>query len=280
MPAPNALALQLAQDLAAQVAIVIERVSWTPPKTACEAVTADAVNRGADFLDLSHTLSVVSGATIWIGAERDAWLAIGTALLPSSTGEAVAVEESAARERYREFALQTMAAFAQNASSRVGIAIEAAPADNLEAPEALESCFRIDIDIPEHPCAIFVAFPPALLQWFEKRIAESVQGNKSFSAAAVDLLLDVELPLSVSFGRAMLPVREILRLSTGSLIELNRHVKDHVDVIVNNCVIARGEVVIIEGNYGIRVHEIVSRRERAMLQQMSAAGQSPMKASA
>jgi len=74
------------------------------------------------------------------------------------------------------------------------------------------------------------------------------------------------LPVSVSFGRTLLPVREVLRMTTGSMIELNRNVNDYVDVIVNNCVIARGEVVVIEGNYGIRVHEIVSRRERAMLQ--------------
>jgi len=59
-------------------------------------------------------------------------------------------------------------------------------------------------------------------------------------------------------------------------------VNDYVDVIVNNCVIARGEVVVIEGNYGIRVHEIVSRRERAMLQHMnrSAPLQTDLKASA
>ena len=76
------------------------------------------------------------------------------------------------------------------------------------------------------------------------------------------MLLEVELELSVSFGRTELPLQEILQLASGSIVELNRSVTDPVDVMVNNSVIARGDVVVVEGNYGIRVTEIVSRKER------------------
>ena len=78
----------------------------------------------------------------------------------------------------------------------------------------------------------------------------------------MDLLMDVEMPLSVSFGRAQLPLKEVIKLTTGAIVELNRNVSEPVEVIVNNCVIARGEVVVVEGNYGIRIHQIVSRAER------------------
>ncbi len=78
----------------------------------------------------------------------------------------------------------------------------------------------------------------------------------------MDLLMDVEMPVSVSFGRAQLPLKEVIKLTTGSIVELNRNVSEPVEVIVNNCVIARGEVVVVEGNYGIRIHQIVSRAER------------------
>jgi flagellar motor switch protein FliN/FliY len=54
----------------------------------------------------------------------------------------------------------------------------------------------------------------------------------------------------------------VIKLSTGSIIELNRTITEPVEVIVNNCVIARGEVVVIEGNYGVRIQQIVSRSER------------------
>jgi flagellar motor switch protein FliN/FliY len=79
---------------------------------------------------------------------------------------------------------------------------------------------------------------------------------------SMDLLLDVELPVSVSFGHAQLPLKDVLKLTTGSIVELNRSVSEPVEVIVNNCVIARGEVVVVEGNFGVRIRHVVSRQER------------------
>lgn len=86
---------------------------------------------------------------------------------------------------------------------------------------------------------------------------EMLDGSKT-----LDLLLDVELPVSVSFGRASVPLKDVLKLTSGSIVELNRRVSDPVELIVNNCVIARGEVVVVEGNYGVRIQHIVSARER------------------
>ncbi len=88
-------------------------------------------------------------------------------------------------------------------------------------------------------------------------------GSATGSApGSIDLLLDVELPVSVSFGRAQLMLKDVLKLTTGSIVELNRSLSEPVEVIVNNCVIARGEVVVVEGNYGIRIKQVVSRQER------------------
>jgi len=82
------------------------------------------------------------------------------------------------------------------------------------------------------------------------------------SSKTLDLLLDVELPVSVSFGRAHLPLKDVLKLSSGSIVELNRAVSEPVEIIVNNCVIARGEVVVVDGNYGVKIQHIISRQER------------------
>ena len=78
----------------------------------------------------------------------------------------------------------------------------------------------------------------------------------------LELLLDVEMPVSISFGRAQLPLKDVLRLSIGSLVELDRTVSDPVDIIVSNSVIARGEVVVVDGNLGVRVDQVMSRQER------------------
>ncbi len=82
------------------------------------------------------------------------------------------------------------------------------------------------------------------------------------NSKTLDLLLEVELSIGVSFGRTQMRLKEALKLTTGSIVELNRSVTEPVEIIVNNCVIARGEVVVVDGNYGVRILEIISREER------------------
>jgi flagellar motor switch protein FliN len=82
------------------------------------------------------------------------------------------------------------------------------------------------------------------------------------SSKTFDLLLDVSMPVSVSFGRTEMLIKEVLKLTTGSIVELNRSVSEPVDIIVNDCIIARGEVVVVEGNYGVRIQQIASRQDR------------------
>jgi flagellar motor switch protein FliN len=78
----------------------------------------------------------------------------------------------------------------------------------------------------------------------------------------IDLLLDVELPITVSFGETSIPLKDVLKLGVGSVIELDKSVNDPVKIIVNDKAIARGEVVMVDGNYGVRVLEVESTAER------------------
>lgn len=78
----------------------------------------------------------------------------------------------------------------------------------------------------------------------------------------IDLLLDVELPIAVSFGEAQMQLRDVLKLGVGSVVELDRSVNDPVTIIVNQKPIARGEVVMVDGNYGVRILEVESTADR------------------
>jgi flagellar motor switch protein FliN/FliY len=91
---------------------------------------------------------------------------------------------------------------------------------------------------------------------------QPVSGNPSGGNWNIDLLLDVELPISVSFGSSEMPLKDILKLGTGSVIELNKSVNDPVSIIVNHKPIAKGEVVMVEGNYGVRILEVESTADR------------------
>lgn len=78
----------------------------------------------------------------------------------------------------------------------------------------------------------------------------------------LELLMDVELDVTLRFGERQMVLHDILDLSAGSVVELNQYVQDPVELLVGNKVIARGEVVVVDGSYGLRVLEIVSPMER------------------
>jgi len=82
---------------------------------------------------------------------------------------------------------------------------------------------------------------------------ESPERSVDSSGISLNVLMDVEVPVRVSFGRTKVRMGELLGMSPGAVIELDQALGDHVDVLVNNCVIARGEVVAIDGNYGVRI---------------------------
>ncbi len=82
------------------------------------------------------------------------------------------------------------------------------------------------------------------------------------SSEKLDLILDIELPVAVSLGKARMKIKDVLKLGPGSLIELDRSADDYVDLVVNGKVIARGEVVVVESNFAFRIREIVSKAER------------------
>jgi flagellar motor switch protein FliN/FliY len=82
------------------------------------------------------------------------------------------------------------------------------------------------------------------------------------SAKNIERLLDVEMNVTVRFGKTDIPLREVVRFGVGSMIELNRTVDEPVELLVNNFSFARGEVVVIDGYYGVRITEIGSPEER------------------
>jgi flagellar motor switch protein FliN/FliY len=78
----------------------------------------------------------------------------------------------------------------------------------------------------------------------------------------IGLLMDVQLNLTVELGRTKQYVKDILGLGEGSIIELDKLAGEPVDLLVNNKLIAKGEVVVIDENFGVRVTDIVSPSER------------------
>jgi flagellar motor switch protein FliN len=81
-------------------------------------------------------------------------------------------------------------------------------------------------------------------------------------AAGLQLLLDVELEASLRFGAREMPLDEILDLGPGDVVQLDRHISDPVDLIVGDKIVARGDVVLVNGNFGLRVTEVAEPQRR------------------
>ncbi len=79
---------------------------------------------------------------------------------------------------------------------------------------------------------------------------------------SIDLLLDVPMSVTVELGRTRMPVRQLLAMASGSVVELGKLAGEPLDVLVNGKAIARGEAVMVNEKFGVRLTEIVSRTER------------------
>ncbi len=104
--------------------------------------------------------------------------------------------------------------------------------------------------------------PPAPLQVPAVHESSSSQVQALLRDGNLGLLMDVELGVMLRFGRRQALLREVLELAPGAVLELDREIQEPVDLLLNNRIIARGEVVVVDGNYGLRVTEVASPQQR------------------
>lgn len=244
---------RVVEDLASHIASAFEGMTNERPETSLSPSAAPE----AGALLLRQTFVGAPGA-LWIAAAEADWIAAGT-LVVEAAGLAETDREKV-RAEFLEMLNQAVSGMARAISSSLQHGVWSEPIEQAgTAPPSLEWT-AIQVRHGAVPFALRAALEPPLLSMLpgEEPAGELVRQNPP----TFDLLLDVELPISVSFGRAEVPLKDVLKLTTGSIVELDRAIADPVEIIVNNCVIARGEVVTVEGNFGVRIAEVVSRQER------------------
>jgi flagellar motor switch protein FliN len=97
---------------------------------------------------------------------------------------------------------------------------------------------------------------PAVFEQF------SGSGARSTTRNDIDLVLDIPVQLTVELGRTKLPIRNLLQLAQGSVVELDGLAGEPMDVLVNGCLIAQGEVVVVNEKFGIRLTDVITPSER------------------
>jgi flagellar motor switch protein FliN/FliY len=266
-------ALWLAEEWSRQFTRAVESMTGESVLItfASRELTAPQIDPGQqELLWWEQPLSLSPESRIWIAAPTASWQEIGSRVLRGAGVDDATPEDI--RSTYLEIVNQSLSGVASAVSTRARKEVSCQEGRTAAPPNAHGvAAYSVEITIGEQALQLLAVFSLALANLAETApqpaakpaaVSAAVQTGPAVPAGAIDLLLDVELPVSVSFGRAQLMLRDVIKLTTGSIVELNRALTEPVEVIVNNCVIARGEVVVIEGNYGIRIKQVISRQER------------------
>ncbi len=242
----------------------VEMFSGEQPGINCGRARELAPSETSDLLWWKQTFAGAGEFTIWIGAKEATWSALGGAA------------GSTAREEAQSTYLEIVGQAQHGAATVISVGLPKplqCQEGQLDAPPKFDGLLYALLGLRlaggELP-AITMAIEPAItavLGSSPEEVSRPKQGGADAQHATpmLERLMDLELPLSVALGRAQMPIREVLKINSGSLIELNQSVGDHVELIVHGTVVARGEVVSIKGNYGVRIKEIISRQDRMSL---------------
>jgi flagellar motor switch protein FliN/FliY len=230
----------------------------------------------AEILWWEQPFQVSPEMIVWVAAPRATWEYTGTLTLKAAGLETV--ESGEARNTWFEILGQSLSAMARSIGSLMGREVTCESGVERSADPDLQEWASVSLRFADKELApLLVALSPKLIATISapapagqaesheivpKRMESEAPEPAPPRSRTMDLLLDVDLPVSISFGKAQLPMKDVLKLTTGSIVELNRGVSEQVEVLVNQCLIARGEVVVIDGNYGVRIQEIVSRQDR------------------
>jgi len=218
------------------------------PNTAVSRSGDGEAQTPPDLMWWSWSLSIDPASRILAGASLEAWRTIA-GLDPIASEDDV---------RNQGVPLWT-AAVEQTARSRFGSEVTCAEAVRSDGP---------GLEWPSIPLTIMRESSPDVEVCFSVSpdleralgVPADLTPLVKVGMNSAEILMDVEMPVSVSLGRTKMRMKDLLHLTNGSVVELDQELGDEVEIRVNNCVIAYGEVVAADGNYAVRVLRMAPAR--------------------
>jgi len=218
---------------------------------------------------------------VTVSGQDSGQLVLGLAEQPAKilTGRIMGLEgnvpDAAVRDTLEEFGSQTAGALGQDPVT-VGLTLTATlrdasgqpPADavayDIPLGEGVTACFSVwsTVEAGKTSVETVVSAPGPAPVSHLKSGTSAPEPIRPGAPDNLDVILDIDLPITIRFGMANLSLQALTRLGPGSIIDLGRSPDDPVDLLVSGKVVARGEVVAVAGNYGVRIVEVVSTAER------------------
>ncbi len=264
MPSDHALTSALTAALVEELAIVLGALVGEAGQASPASAPA---GRSVEWVASSTFGGPVEGS-VAIGFSRDD----GASLAKAVMGFDDVPDDTAVVDMIQEIAAQAFSALGQRTEA-AGASLAPAVVTST-APASGTSSFVVTLG---------ATLAPVVTCWCEAaRVAAAAPVSPSAAAGAdapagraeatippahatpdnLEVILDIDLPLTVRFGVTEMTLDALTRLGPGSVIDLGRSPDDPVEVLVNGRLVARGEVVVVAGNYGVRIHEVVSAADR------------------
>jgi flagellar motor switch protein FliN len=261
----NALA-----DAIASMSSSRPEVTWQPQT---DAVAPDSEPVWQELSFDFHS----AGPAAWLGASQSDARALGALLLTEAGVDDA--DEGLQEDTYSEVVNQAFSVLARAVTERLGKEVLAKPlAASAQAPPPEARRFSVAITHGETPtirCLLcfgesFTVALTAALATPSQQSAEPQAEPKSAPDAAqpkgiLALLLNIDLSVRIALARTLLPVSDVLRLSTGAIVELHQPIEDPAELIVNDHLLARGRIVVTGGSYGFEVTDVLDRGQMVRL---------------
>lgn len=177
------------------------------------------------------------------------------ALAKAMTGSVVEPSDAVVLKSLQEVCGQVTNAFDLQGTGATLVVTAAQTAADIPKPST-GTAIEIVLNGHEQPLHVTLAGD---LETAESSASDAAPGR----SRTLDVIMDIDLPLVVRFGRTEMSLKALTAIGPGSVIDLGRGPEDPVDVLISNRIVARGEVVIVGGNYGVRVRDVISPAERA-----------------
>jgi flagellar motor switch protein FliN/FliY len=227
----------------ANLATVIETLTGARPHIQ-PAVSIGANSVPSELFWCEQALDAAE-LSVWIGAEPSVRQALGYA-----ASGAVAIADPGGRDAEESYQALLQRSWQGVEGAAGGVRLTTPPPD--------AQLLRIAFEMSGSRAIQLFAACRELRK--ETRNAKPDWPPQVRTGTTLDLLLDTEIPLTVRFGSARMLLEDIAHLSPGSVVDLNRGMDEPVDIVVNGHLVARGDVVSVQGNYALRITEIRERR--------------------
>ncbi len=244
-----------------QLARAIEVFSGNEPSVTWSRVKGLPPSDSQDVFWWKQSMQGASRFTMWIGAHESTWNAMGRATEDADPDDSKAAYLEIIAQTQQATTSLLSAALPQHLDCRKGQVGSAPKSDSV-----LYALVGVTISGEQLPALMFVVEKPILdVLAGAEDFGETVTSGAGHSGLMLDRLLNLEMPISVALGRTEMPIRDLLKVVSGSVIEMDQDVDDYADLIVHGTVVAKGEIVSVKGNYGFRIKELISQKDRIEL---------------